>query len=563
MRATLKTLAALLITFAFLLLLHLPFLRLPYFWDEAGYYIPAALDFYRYKLLIPVSTLPSGHTPLVMIYLCLAWSIWTYSALTTRAAMTLIAASTILSTFALGRRVAGREVALWSSLLLALSPLFFAQSTLAHLDLAAALFTVLAVLFLLHDKFWLFAVAASLAVLSKETAVVLLPVAWFHVWRRGRSSAGQPVCFQSWCALVTPTLPLAAWALYYHHATGYWIGNREYLSYNVYSTLSSARIFWSLLRRTYELFVGGFSWVLTISAVWGFWWSRRAKSRTAGFKTRETNAPASFEPRVAPAHSSAARDESVFHQPRRPQAAPWGSFLALAVGLIVIYLILLSVVGGAILPRYLLPAEPMYFLAATALVHRLPRTLARLIVAAAAACLVSSWYTNPPYPFPYEDNLSYADFIHLHGQAAQFLESQSGRPRILTAWPATDELTKPFLGYVRNPLRVVPVQGFAPDQLAEARGSSFDLLYFYSRKWEPPGNWTARFPAWLRVQARYFDYRPQAEPQVLARTYHVRLLAEFKLRGQWVRIYANTSTMAKSGSGSLPVELPPLQSAPK
>lgn len=548
MRATLKTLTAFLFTFAFLLLLHFPFLQLPYFWDEAGYYIPAALDFYRYKLLIPVSTLPSGHTPLVMIYLSLAWSVWRYSALTTRAAMTVIAASTILSTFALGRRVAGREVAFWSALLLALSPLFFAQSTLAHLDLAAALFTVLAVLFLLHDQFWLFAVAASLAVLSKETAVVLVPLVWLHAWRRGRTSAGQPVSFQSWCALVTPILALAAWALYYHHATGYWIGNREYLSYNVYSTLSSARIFWSLLRRTYELFVSGFNWLLTISAILGFWWGRKVRSRTVKFKTRDTNAPASGEPG--------------FHHPR-PQAAPWNSFLFLAAGLIAIYLILLSVVGGAILPRYLLPVEPMFFLAATALVNRLPRTLARLILVSAAACLVSSWYINPPYPFPYEDNLAYADFIRLHDQAAHWLEAQPGLPRILTAWPATDELTIPSLGYVRKPLRVVPVQGFAPDQLGEARGNSFDLLYLYSRKWEPPGNWTARFPAWLRVQERYFDYRPQAEPQVVAKSYHLRLLAEMERRGQWVRIYANPDTMAKSGSGPSPVGLLPLQSARK
>ena len=69
MRFSLKALLAFLATFAALLLLHLPLLRLPYFWDEAGYYIPAALDFYRSGLLIPASTLPSGHTPLVMIYL--------------------------------------------------------------------------------------------------------------------------------------------------------------------------------------------------------------------------------------------------------------------------------------------------------------------------------------------------------------------------------------------------------------------------------------------------------------------------------------------------------------
>ena len=32
--------------FAGLMLLHAPLLRVPYFWDEAGYYIPAARDLY-------------------------------------------------------------------------------------------------------------------------------------------------------------------------------------------------------------------------------------------------------------------------------------------------------------------------------------------------------------------------------------------------------------------------------------------------------------------------------------------------------------------------------------
>ena len=30
--------------FAVIFLLHAPLLRLPYFWDEAGYYVPAAHD---------------------------------------------------------------------------------------------------------------------------------------------------------------------------------------------------------------------------------------------------------------------------------------------------------------------------------------------------------------------------------------------------------------------------------------------------------------------------------------------------------------------------------------
>ena len=33
------------VIFVFIFLLHLPLLQLPYFWDEAGYYVPAARDF--------------------------------------------------------------------------------------------------------------------------------------------------------------------------------------------------------------------------------------------------------------------------------------------------------------------------------------------------------------------------------------------------------------------------------------------------------------------------------------------------------------------------------------
>jgi hypothetical protein len=39
--------------FAAVYLSHLTLLRLPYFWDEAGYYIPAAWDFFRTGTLIP------------------------------------------------------------------------------------------------------------------------------------------------------------------------------------------------------------------------------------------------------------------------------------------------------------------------------------------------------------------------------------------------------------------------------------------------------------------------------------------------------------------------------
>jgi 4-amino-4-deoxy-L-arabinose transferase-like glycosyltransferase len=529
MFARARVLLAILAVFAALLLLHVPFLSLPYFWDEAGYYVPAALDFYHSWELIPVSTLPTGHTPLVMVYLALAWHAFGFSTLVTRAAMLLLAAASVTSLWALARRVAGREAALWSATLLALSPMFFAQSSLVYLDPAAALFTTLAVLALLERRLGWFALTASLAVLSKETAVVLLPVAWVYTWwqhRAGRGTRSQPAV---WIAVTLPLLPLLAWALYYHHRTGFWTGNAEYLQYNLYSTLEPQRIFWSLLRRLYETLIGGFNWLLAAGATLGIWWGQFRKPRQVDTEAQRVSGKGLRE--------RGGRTEAGEKQDEAP-AETLRAFVLLMAGLGAAYLIMLSVVGGAILPRYLLPIVPLCYLLAVALIERLPKALARSILAVAAACFVGAWFINPPYPFPYEDNLSYADFIRLHQQAAQFLESQPTGTRILTAWPATDELKRPFLGYVDNPLRVVPIEGLTEKDLDQVSAEAFDLLYLYSRKWEPPDNCLRRFPHLLKVQERYFDYAPQVEEETLKARYHVQLLRQFRRRGQWVRIYS-------------------------
>jgi 4-amino-4-deoxy-L-arabinose transferase-like glycosyltransferase len=498
--------------FTVLVFLHLPFLRLPYYWDEAGYYIPAAMDFFRSGQLVPSSTLPTGHTPLVVIYLALAWRAFGCSPLVTRLAMVVIAAGTLAGVYALGRRIADREVRCWSVLLLALSPLFFAQSTLAHLDLAAGLFTLLALLALLEDHPAWFALTSTCAVLSKETAVVLLPVAWiFSCWQIRRTPGSLARAW--WAAYLAPLVALIAWAGFYHHATGFWTGNRSYLHYNLYSTLHPVRVLLTLLRRLYETFAAGFNWLLTAGAIAGFGWSRRNKVGTA------------LETPAIPAHAG-------IH-----------SLVFLGGWLTAAYLLMLSVVGGAVLPRYLLPIFPPLVLTAVILIWRLPRPLARSIMVLAAGCFVWAWFLNPPYPFPFEDNLAYADFIRLHERAAQLLAAQPRERRILTAWPASDELARPSLGYVSQPLNVIPVQGFGRHDFDNVSTDSFDCLYLYSRRWEPANNWLRRFP-WLHgLQERYFGYQPQVPEIELAARYHLHLLGSFERRGQWVRIYLGNSSL--------------------
>ena len=69
--------------------LHAPLLRLPYFWDEAGYYVPAARDLLLTGSLIPHSTVSNAHPPLLMAYLALWWKLAGFAPVVTRTAMLL------------------------------------------------------------------------------------------------------------------------------------------------------------------------------------------------------------------------------------------------------------------------------------------------------------------------------------------------------------------------------------------------------------------------------------------------------------------------------------------
>ena len=56
------------------LLTHAAYFDLPYFWDEMGQFVPAALDIYHDGAWIPHSTVPNAHAPGVMAYLAGVWS---------------------------------------------------------------------------------------------------------------------------------------------------------------------------------------------------------------------------------------------------------------------------------------------------------------------------------------------------------------------------------------------------------------------------------------------------------------------------------------------------------
>ncbi len=168
--------------FAGLMLLHAPLLRLPYFWDEAGYYVPVARDLFLTGSPIPISTPSNAHPPLVMAWLALAWRIFGYSTLVTHTAMLAVSAFSLVGLFRLARVTANLPVAWVTTILVALYPVYYIQSSLAQVDLAAAGFTFWGLAAYLADDSeshaWKSALWFSLAALAKETAI-LAPLALF------------------------------------------------------------------------------------------------------------------------------------------------------------------------------------------------------------------------------------------------------------------------------------------------------------------------------------------------------------------------------------------------
>ncbi len=259
------------------MLLHAPLLRLPYFWDEAGYYVPAARDLFLTGTLIPQSTPSNAHPPLVMVWLALAWRVAGYSTLVTRTAMLALSAFSLLGLFRLSRLAANLSVAWATTALVALYPVYFTQSSMAQVDLPAAGFTFWALAAYLEDCPWKQVLWWSLAALAKETAI-LAPLALF-AWelladfirpRSEKSSNESPTNSSKeilWkeilpsvgrrtrrLYLLLPVVPLAGWYAYHYAKTGFLLGNPEFFRYNVAATLNPLRIPLALGMRLWQLF---------------------------------------------------------------------------------------------------------------------------------------------------------------------------------------------------------------------------------------------------------------------------------------------------------------------
>jgi hypothetical protein len=497
-------------------LLHAPLLQLPYFWDEAGYYVPAARDILFGGSLIPHTSVSNAHPPLVMAWVALWWKCVGYAPLVTRSAMLFVAAFSLLGVFRLAQRAANTQVAIAATVCTGLYPVFFAQSSLCQVDLAAAGLTFWGLCAYLEDRPVAIAVWLSLAALAKETAV-LAPAAligwealrlmvpsrsrWRSLWVH---SAPTVRLLPRIAALLLPLVTLTLWYAYHYSRTGYVFGNPEFFRYNVAATLSPLRIFLALLTRLWQAFGYMHLWLLTLGMLLAM---RLPPEKDAGVERQRIAIPVQM------------------------------IFLVVVAA----YVVTMAVIGGAVLARYLLPAVPLVIIVAVSTLRRRLRDWPAAVAVVAIAFVVG-WYWNPPYGFSPEDNLAYRDFVVLHQDGERFLEARYPMGHALTAWPATDELTRPWMGYVTRPVQVVRIEDFSLEEVLSAAEfrPNFDVALVFSTKYDPPpliAGWRpGRWKAWENLKSRFFGFHRDLPPAAIAQILGGHIVFSEERKGQWIAV---------------------------
>ena len=257
-----------------------------------------------------------------------------------------------------------------------------------------------ALLLFLDGRYAWCAVAATALVLVKETAITTPMV--FGAWLLFREKRVREALY-----FFAPAVALGMWLVELHRVTGFWLGNDEFTQFNVNQSLEQSHLLYAVAQRLYVLFLADGRFLGAAALLVGWRFLRGKDWAVAGL-------------------------------------------VALA------QILVLTIFGGAVLDRYLLPVLPILYAAMAVAASAFTRNIRRISQLAMLALLVVGWFWNPPYPFPYENNLAMMDFVHLQQEAAHYLDDHAANQRIASVWPFTDAILKPALGYVQRPLNPVP-----------------------------------------------------------------------------------------------------------
>ena len=161
-------------------LVKVPFLDLPYFWDEAWVYAPAVFELYEHGLSLSPNAIDPGLSrghPILFHFLAVCWmNLFGTSFVAVHAFTLFMSVCVLLVTFLLGKQLYSRSAGFWAAGFLAIQPIFLEQSSFLLPEIQLTLFMLLTILFYLKRAIIPFIISGTCLLLTKETGILTIGV---------------------------------------------------------------------------------------------------------------------------------------------------------------------------------------------------------------------------------------------------------------------------------------------------------------------------------------------------------------------------------------------------
>ncbi|WP_446007932.1 ArnT family glycosyltransferase [Candidatus Electrothrix sp.] len=158
-------------------LFKLSHLHIPYFWDELGVYSRAALYLFDHGISMLPDAMPPelsrGHPLLCAVFFAFGYKLFGPQVWAGHLTALLLSCALLYLLYKFTRDVFDRKTALLASALLAVQPVFIAQSSMVLPEVMLAFFCTASLYAYFKGRFVWLALFSTLAILTKETAIIL------------------------------------------------------------------------------------------------------------------------------------------------------------------------------------------------------------------------------------------------------------------------------------------------------------------------------------------------------------------------------------------------------
>jgi hypothetical protein len=400
-------------------------LNTPYYWDEMGW-VRAAHWLSGVNLLrsIPGFHPPTtfwGHPPALHISLASLYKLFGESIWLSHLLILCFSFLGAYFTYLLGTFLYGRKVGIFSALFLFFSAIYFAQSGMFLGDIPVTALGVMSIYFALRKKYIPYLLCAVYMVMIKETAIAIIFSLLIYLFlTEGQRSK---YAFREILKYGAPLLVIAAFSILQKVTTGKFCCIYSF-KFQLFELQPSLVVHQAFLV-TKWLFFYQYRYIFTFLIVLNLIINKASRSRK----------------------------ELLLFLPIFILSGYSFSFLYF-------------------LPRYLLPALPyFYMMAAWSLIELIKSKKLQTVMGTAITAVLIYSLSGTVLHGNYEWDMKYLEVVKIHKIMCEYIEEEFPNARVLTTFPHTEQLRRPYLGYVKKPLKAVTFK-------KERDFGDFDLILF-------------------------------------------------------------------------------------